>query len=135
MAYRSSWRAWSEQGTPCAIVNAGSKQGITNPPGDAVHNVSKAGIKGLTESLAHQLRGIDGCQVTAQLLAPGFMYTGMMKRFVEERPAAAWLPDQVAGCPVAAMERGDFYVLCPDYETRLEVDRRRIESAAGDITD
>ena len=29
---------------PCAIVNTGSKQGITLPPGDTAYNVSKAGL-------------------------------------------------------------------------------------------
>ena len=124
-----------DQGTPCAIVNTGSKQGITNPPGDAAYNVSKAGIKSLTESLAHQLRGIEGCQVTAHLLIPGFTYTGMMKRFLKEKPAAAWLPDQVADHLLAAMERGDFHVLCPDNEVTPEIDRRRIEWGAGDLTE
>ncbi len=33
------------QGTPAAIVNTGSKQGITCPPGDTAYNVSKAGVK------------------------------------------------------------------------------------------
>ena len=122
-----------DQGTPCAIVNTGSKQGITNPPGDAAYNVSKAGIKSLTESLAHQLRGIEGCRVTAHLLVPGFTYTGMVKRFVKEKPPAAWLPEQVAEHLLGAMERGDFYVLCPDNEVTPDVDHRRIEWAAGDM--
>jgi NAD(P)-dependent dehydrogenase (short-subunit alcohol dehydrogenase family) len=124
-----------EQGTPCAIVNTGSKQGITNPPGDAAYNVSKAGIKSLTESLAHQLRGIDGCQVTAHLLVPGFTYTGMIKRFVKEKPEAAWLPEQVTDTLLSAMARGDFYVMCPDNDVTPEIDQRRIEWAAGDMTE
>ncbi len=123
-----------EQGTACAIVNTGSKQGITNPPGDAAYNVSKAGIKCLTESLAHQLRAIEGCQITAHLLIPGFTYTGMIKRFMKEKPPAAWLPDQVADYLIASMERGDFYVMCPDNEVTAEVDNRRIEWTAADIT-
>ncbi len=126
-------QAMIDQGTPCAIVNTGSKQGITNPPGDAAYNASKAAIKSVTESLAHQLRGIDGCRVTAHLLVPGFTYTGMMKRFLKEKPPGAWLPEQVADHLLSAMERGDFYVLCPDNEVTPEIDRRRIEWAAGDL--
>jgi short-subunit dehydrogenase len=122
-----------DQGTPCAIVNTGSKQGITNPPGDAAYNVSKAGIKCLTESLAHQLRGIEGCQVSAHLLVPGFTYTGMVTRFLKEKPAGAWLPDQVADHLLGAMEHGDFYILCPDNDVTAEIDHRRIEWAAGDL--
>ena len=124
-----------EQGTPCAIVNTGSKQGITNPPGDAAYNVSKAGIKSVTESLAHQLRGIEGCQITAHLLVPGFTYTGMMKRFLKEKPPGAWVPEQVADHLLAALSRGEFYVLCPDNEVTAEIDRGRIAWAAGDMTE
>jgi len=51
-----------DQGTPCAIVNTGSKQGITCPPGDTAYNVSKAGVKALTEALAHSLRNTPGSQ-------------------------------------------------------------------------
>jgi NAD(P)-dependent dehydrogenase (short-subunit alcohol dehydrogenase family) len=123
-----------DQGTPCAIVNTGSKQGITNPPGDAAYNASKAGIKSLTESLAHELRGIEDCRVTAHLLVPGFTYTGMMKRFLKEKPPSAWLPDQVADHLLAAIDRGDFYALCPDNEVTPEIDRRRIEWATSDLT-
>ena len=123
------------QGTPCAIVNTGSKQGITNPPGDAAYNVSKAGIKSLTESLAHQLRSLDDCQVSAHLIVPGFTYTGMMKRFMKEKPPAAWTPDQVAEYLLASMERGDFYVLCPDDDVTPEIDHRRMEWATGDMTE
>ena len=39
-----------KQGTPAAIVNTGSKQGITCPPGDTAYNVSKAGVKVITEA-------------------------------------------------------------------------------------
>ena len=38
------------QSAPSAIVNTGSKQGITCPPGDAAYNVSKAGVKVVTEA-------------------------------------------------------------------------------------
>ena len=75
---------------PCAIVNTGSKQGITLPPGDTAYNVSKAGLKALTESLAHDLLATEG-RVTAHLLIPGFTYTGFTRRRgVDEKPAAAW---------------------------------------------
>ena len=33
------------QGTPSLIINTGSKQGITCPPGNLAYNVSKAGVK------------------------------------------------------------------------------------------
>lgn len=121
------------QGTPCAIVNTGSKQGITNPPGDAAYNASKAAIQSVTESLARDLRGLDGCRVSAHLLIPGFTYTGMMRAFLKEKPPSAWLPEQVADHLLGALGRGDFYVLCPDNETPAELDHRRIAWTAGDL--
>ncbi len=52
------------------IINTGSKQGITTPPGDPAYNVSKAGVKAFTEALEHELRNTEGCQVTSHLLIP-----------------------------------------------------------------
>ena len=34
-------------------------------------------MKVVTEALAHELRNIEGCQVTAHLLIPGFTFTGI----------------------------------------------------------
>lgn len=50
------------------IINTGSKQGITTPPGDPAYNVSKAGVKAFTEALQHELRNTAGCRITAHLL-------------------------------------------------------------------
>ena len=60
-----------------AIVNTGSKQGITCPPGNTAYNVTKAGVKVVTEALAHELRNIKGCRISAHLLIPGFTFTGI----------------------------------------------------------
>ena len=84
-----------KQGTPAAIVNTGSKQGITCPPGDTAYNVTKAGVKVVTEALAHELRNIEGCRVSAHLLIPGFTFTAMTAGSRVEKPPAAWTPDEV----------------------------------------
>lgn len=124
-----------EQRTPCAIINTGSKQGITCPPGDTAYNVSKAGVKVLTEALAHSLRNIEGAQITAHLLIPGSTFTGMTSRGRTEKPPGAWVPDQVADMLIGGMNRGDFYILCPDNDVTREIDNRRILWAAQDITE
>ena len=49
------------------IINTGSKQGITNPPGNAAYNASKAAVKSLKESLAHELRQDPNVKLTAHL--------------------------------------------------------------------
>jgi NAD(P)-dependent dehydrogenase (short-subunit alcohol dehydrogenase family) len=118
---------------PCAIVNTGSKQGITLPPGDTAYNVSKAGLKALTESLAHDLVPTGG-RVSAHLLIPGFTYTGFTRRRgIAEKPPAAWTADQVADFALAGMAAGDFYILSPDNDVSRATDERRIAWAAGDI--
>ncbi len=121
------------QGTPAAIVNTGSKQGITSPPGDTAYNVSKAGVKVLTEGLAHKLRNTENCHVTAHLLVPGFVWTGMTKGARTEKPAGAWTPEETVNFMLARIAAGDFYILCPDNDVTPEMDRKRIAWAAGDL--
>ena len=123
------------QGTPAAIVNTGSKQGITTPPGDTAYNVSKAGIKVATEGLQHVLRNTPGCKVTAHLLVPGWVHTGLTAREGGPKPAGAWAPDQIIDVLLERMGKGDFYIICPDNEVTSEIDRKRILWAAGDLAE
>ena len=111
---------------PGLVINTGSKQGITQPPGDTAYNVSKSGIKSLTEGLAHTLLQQTEGRVTAHLLVPGFTYTGMIKRFIKEKPPSAWLPEQVVDFLFESLARGDFYILCPDNDVTREMDEKRI---------
>ena len=123
------------QGTPCAVVSTGSKQGITCPPGDTAYNVSKAGVKVLTEALAHSLRNDEGGRISAHLLIPGSTFTGMTARGRTEKPAGAWMPDQVIAMLIEGMSRGDFYILCPDNEVTRDIDNKRVLWSAQDITE
>ena len=123
------------QGSDCAIVNTGSKQGITCPPGNAAYNVSKAAVKVLTEALAHGLRNVDGGRVTAHLLVPGSTFTAMTARGQKEKPAGAWTADQVIDMLLQGMSDGDFYIICSDNEVTRATDNRRILWAAQDITE
>ena len=127
--------AMVEAGEPGLVINTGSKQGITTPPGDTAYNVSKAGVKALTEGLAHTLRSKPECRVSAHLLIPGFTYTRMMQQRIPSKPAAAWDAGQVADRMIEGLERGEFYILCEDNETTREQDERRILWAAQDIAE
>ncbi|MGQ3177925.1 MAG: SDR family NAD(P)-dependent oxidoreductase [Blastomonas fulva] len=120
---------------PGLVINTGSKQGITQPPGDTAYNVSKSGLKSLTEGLAHTLREETQGRISAHLLIPGFTYTGMMKGHFAEKPAAAWTPEQVVDVMMEGLSRGDFYLWCIDNETTRETDNRRVLWNAGDITE
>ncbi len=103
-------RAMIDQGKPGAIINTGSKQGITSPPGNTAYNVTKAAVKSLTEGLAHTLRNIPGCLITAHLLIPGFTYTGNMAKRVSK-----------ARCGLAP-------------QNRLQSDLSRVSSATSSIS-
>lgn len=122
-----------EHGKPGLIINTGSKQGITRPPGNAAYNMSKAGVIAFTESLAHEFRQLEDCQLSAHLLVPGFTYTGMISQFVPEKPAAAWTSDQVVDYMLARLEKDDFYIVCPDNDVSEEMDAGRVQWYADDV--
>ncbi|WP_413720347.1 SDR family NAD(P)-dependent oxidoreductase [Silicimonas sp. MF1-12-2] len=121
------------RGRPGVIVNTGSKQGITTPPGDPAYNVSKAGVKAFTEALEHELRNTEGCKIHAHLLIPGFVFTDLTKGERTEKPAGAWTPDQLADFFIDSLNRGDFYILCPDNDVDRATDEKRMAWAIGDI--
>lgn len=123
------------RGRPGIVINTGSKQGITTPPGDPAYNVSKAGVKAFTEALQHELRNAPGCRLSAHLLIPGYVFTGLTARGRTEKPAGAWTPEQTVEFMMARLEAGDFYILCPDGEVTRELDEKRILWAAGDLVE
>lgn len=118
-------------GGPAVVVNTGSKQGITLPPGNSAYNVAKAGVKAFTELLAHELRQAAPGRASAHLLIPGFTFTGITGR--AEKPAGAWTADQVIDVMLAGVDAGDFYLFCQDNETTRETDEKRMAWMAGDI--
>ena len=120
------------RGVTGAIINTGSKQGITNPPGGYAYNLSKAGVLAYTQSVAHALRQ-ENAGLSARLLVPGFTYSNMIARFMPEKPAGAWTTDQVIDFMLASLAQGDFYILCPDNDTPRELDEKRIQWNADDL--
>jgi NAD(P)-dependent dehydrogenase (short-subunit alcohol dehydrogenase family) len=82
-----------QMGDAALIVNTGSKQGITMPPGNTTYNMSKAALKCYTEGLEHELRTSEATRkrteedgttttttplVRAALLIPGWVNTSIM---------------------------------------------------------
>jgi short-subunit dehydrogenase len=124
-----------ERDKPGFIVNTGSKQGITWPPGNTAYNVSKAAVKALTEGLAHTLRNLPGFQISAHFLIPGFTYTGNAAKQIPAKQAAAWSGEQVAERLIQGLERNEFYILWQDNETTRDQDERCILWAAGDLVE
>jgi NAD(P)-dependent dehydrogenase (short-subunit alcohol dehydrogenase family) len=118
-------------GAPGVVINTGSKQGITSPPGNPAYNMSKAAVKSYTESLAHDLLKSAPQRISVHLLIPGFTFTGLTK--AAEKPAAAWTGGQVVDFMLEQVAAGDFYILCPDNAVDRATDEKRIRWAADDI--
>src|ERR1700760_3985247 len=70
-----------------AIVITGSKQGITNPPGNAAYNASKAAVKTLAEHLSYDLKDT---KTSVHLLVPGWTFTGLVSFWLPFYQKAAW---------------------------------------------
>lgn len=118
------------QSTPGLVVITGSKQGITQPPGNPAYNASKSAVKSLAESLAHSLLPT---QLSAHLLVPGWTWTKLAGNPTgdKEKPAAAWTSGQVADELFARLD--EFYVVCPDNDVGWELDQARMAWNAGDV--
>jgi len=123
------------QENDAAIMNTGSKQGITNPPGNAAYNASKAAVKSLTEGLSHELRNTPNANVTAHLFIPGWTFTGITAAKGGEKPLGAWTAQETVLYMIHEFNKDQFYILVPDNETRKPVDQLRIMWAAGDVTE
>jgi len=117
---------------PAVVVNTGSKQGITTPPGNPAYNMTKAGVKVITEQLSHDLQAVNA-PISAHLFVPGFTHTGINIAQYPEKPEDAWTSEQTVDYFLERLSKDDFYILCPDNAVDSETDKRRIYWAAHDI--
>ncbi len=67
------------------IVNVTSVVGATGNPGQANYAASKAGLVGMSKSLAYEIAGRG---VTVNCVAPGFISTAMTGKLTEEQKSA-----------------------------------------------
>lgn len=124
---------------PAAIIITGSKQGITNPPGNPAYNASKAAVKSIAEHLSFDLRPEEGekASINVHFLVPGWTFTGIgvpgrKPGSLEGKPSGAWTSEQVVDFLEKKMAEEQFWVLCPDNEVSEKMDRRRMEWSVGD---
>lgn len=129
-AFIPSMIAHGEDGV---VINTGSKQGITRPPGNYAYNLSKASVVAYTEALSHAFITTENCKIKSHLLIPAFVYTPMISAFIPEKPDFAATTEETVDYFMEALKRDEFYILCPDNETNREIDEKRIQWAADDI--
>lgn len=116
-----------------AIVITGSKQGITNPPGNPAYNASKSALKTITEHLSFDLAK-SSPSTSVHLLVPGWTFTGLTGGGgTKTKPDGAWSAEQVAEHLYKKMDEGKFYVMCPDNDVDWETDRKRMMWTMGDV--
>lgn len=123
--------------SPASIIITGSKQGITNPPGNPAYNASKAAVKTIAEHLSFDLAK-SSPSTSVHLLVPGWTFTGLggnapFAAAKKEKPAGAWSPEQVVEFLEVKMGEGKFYIMCPDNDVTEDTDKRRMLWATHDI--
>ena len=98
------------------IINIGSVVGAIGNPGQVNYSAAKAGLEGMTKSIAHEVaaRGI-----TANVVSPGFIATPMTDKLTEDQKAALFAkipagrmgtPDEVAAAALYLSSPGAAYV-------------------------
>lgn len=78
------------------IINISSVAGLMGNPGQANYAASKAGLIGLTKSVARELASRGVC---CNAIAPGFIQTDMTENIAKENPLLAGIPLGRVGQP------------------------------------
>lgn len=115
------------------VVNTASKQGITRPPGNYAYNLSKTAVVAYTEAISHAFINEEGCKLKSHLLIPAFVYTPMISAFIPDKPEFAATTEETVDYFFDALNRDEFYILCPDNETNRTIDEKRIQWSTDDI--
>ena len=94
------------------IINISSVSGLMGNPGQSNYSASKAGLIGLTKSVARELASKN---ITCNAIAPGFINTDMTSEVIDENVLASiplkhpGTPEDVAGAAA--------YLACAGYVT------------------
>ena len=78
------------------IINISSVSGLMGNPGQANYSASKAGLVGLTKSVAKELAGRGVC---CNAIAPGFIATDMTENLSENNQLKDFIPMKKFGTP------------------------------------
>ncbi len=87
------------------IINISSVAGLIGNPGQANYAASKAGLIGLTKSVARELALRN---ITCNAIAPGFVQTDMAENIIQDNPLLASIPLGRVGQPEEIAELAAF---------------------------
>lgn len=97
------------------IINISSVAGLLGNPGQANYSASKAGLIGLTKSVARELASRNVC---CNAIAPGFIQTDMTENITNDNPLMASIPLGRIGLPEEIAELAAFLAQdCANYIT------------------
>ena len=97
------------------VINISSIAGIMGNAGQANYSASKAGIIGLTKSVARELASRNVC---CNAIAPGFIKTDMTEAISDDNPLMASIPLGRVGLPEEVAELAAFLAQdCANYIT------------------
>ncbi|KAF1999229.1 short chain dehydrogenase/reductase [Amniculicola lignicola CBS 123094] len=131
--YIPTFQSRTSASPPSAIIITGSKQGITNPPGNPAYNASKAAVKTLAEHLSFDFKDKS---TSVHMLVPGWTFTGLSGNApgsMSKKPDGAWSATQVADYMYEKIKEDKFYIICPDNDVTEETDKKRMLWSVGDI--
>lgn len=83
------------------IINLSSVSGLIGNPGQANYSASKAGVIGITKSVAKELASRGVC---CNAIAPGFIKTDMTENFINNKTIIESIPAKRAGFPEEVAE-------------------------------
>jgi 3-oxoacyl-[acyl-carrier protein] reductase len=87
------------------IINISSAAGLLGNPGQVNYAASKAGLIGLTKSVARELASRN---ITCNAIAPGFIRTDMTENITQDNPLMASIPLGRVGTPEEVAELAAF---------------------------
>ena len=108
------------------IVNISSVVGMMGNPGQANYAASKAGVIGLTKSVAREMAVKN---ITCNAIAPGFIRTKMTSELDEEGAMAAGIPMKRTGTPEEVAETA--YFLASEMSDYITGEVIRVDGGLG----
>jgi len=103
------------------IINISSIAGIMSFPGMSGYCAAKAGVIGLTRSLAKEFAGFDRARICVNTIAPGFIETDMSREYLKQEKTLAnikcFVPWQKDGKPESVADWAYFLASKADYTT------------------